>query len=134
MKWWLFLLVPLILGILWWLYENGYAWYQNKSAATFIVRSNSSSFGASFTGCTGTFGRCLKVREGGRFRFSLTGELSKGSVRGQIRRGKELLVELDLTQPEAVIPLEAGSRYRLELRFVRACGSCAIHWSKEDRR
>lgn len=134
MKWWLFILIPLIPGIVWWLYENGYACYNNKSAVTFIGRSGAGSFGASFTSCTGNFGRCLKVRTGGSFRFSLSQDLSKGSVRGQIRRGKNILAELDQTCPEAVLELEPGVRYNLDLRFVRASGSCSLQWNEEDRR
>lgn len=134
MNWWLLFLIPLILGLVWWLYENGYACYKNKSAATFLGRSNSRSFGASFTSCTGNFGRCLKLKENGDFRFTLFADLTKGTVRGRIYRGKELLAELDQDHPETVIGLEARVRYRLELRFVRTSGSCGLHWNKDDRR
>ena len=134
MKWWLLILVPLILGLVWWLYENGYACYQNKSAVSFFGRSGSGSFGATFTACTGTFGRCLKPKEGGNYRFRLSADLSKGSVTGKIYRGKELLAELDSSQPEAVLALEARARYKIALRFVRASGSSSIHWIQEDRR
>lgn len=134
MKWPILLLIPLIPGLVWWLYDNGYACYNNKSAVSFIGRSGSGSFGASFTACTGTFGRCLKPKAEGDYRFSLSAELSKGSVQGRICRGKELLAQLDSAQPEAVLPLKAGTRYKVELRFVRASGSSSIHWIQEDRR
>ena len=134
MKWPIFLLIPLIPGLVWWLYDNGYACYKNKSAVTFIGRTGSNSFGASFTSCSGSFGRCLKPKADGDFRFTLTGELSKGSVQGRIYRGKELLAQLDSAQPEAVLPLKAGTRYKVELRFARACGSCGLNWMQEDRR
>ena len=134
MKWWLLILVPLIPWLVWWLYENGYACYQNKSAVSFIGRSGSGSFGATFTACTGTFGRCLKAKEGGNYRFRLSADLSKGSVTGKIYRGKELLAQLDSSQPEAVLVLEARARYKIALRFVRASGSSSIHWIQEDRR
>lgn len=134
MKWWLLILIPLIPGMVWWLYANGYACYTNKSAATFIGRSGSGSFGASFTSCTGNFGRCLKPKASGDFRVTLSTSLSKGSVRGRIYRGKEVLAELDPAHTEAVVGLEGCVRYRLELRFTRASGSCGLHWNMEDRR
>ena len=134
MNWWPLVLIPLILGLVWWLYDNGYACYKNKSAVTFVGRSNSGSFGASFTSCTGNFGRWLKRKEDGCVCFTLSENLTKGSVRARIYRGKEVLAELEPNQPEVVLPLEARVRYRLELRFVRASGSCAIHWNREDRR
>lgn len=129
MKWWLLLLVPLILGLVWWLYANGYAYYNNKSAVTFLGRSGSGSFGASFTSCTGSFGRCLKRKEGGQLRFVLSAQLSKGRVRAVIRRKQEILAELDEMNPEAVLTLEPRARYKLELRFVHASGSCGLHWN-----
>ena len=134
MKWPVLLLIPLILGIVWWLYDNGYCCYKNKSAVTFFGRSGSGSFGASFTSCTGTFGRCLKPKEGGNYCFRLSADLSKGSVTGKIYRGKELLAQLDSAQPEVVLELEARARYKIALRFVRASGSSSINWIQEDRR
>ena len=131
MKWYLLILIPLLAGILWWLYENGYVWQQSKSAVTFLGRSGSSSFGASFTACTGNFGRCLKPKEGGTFRFRLSASLSGGSVRGRIYRGKEVLAELNAEHPEVVLPLQGRIRYRLELRFVRAGGSATLTWEAE---
>lgn len=134
MKWPILLLIPLILGIVWWLYDNGYACYKNKSAVTFIGRTGSDSFGASFTSCSGSFGRCLKPKTDGEFRFTFSGELSKGSVLGRIYKGKEILAELDGENPEAVLVLTGRTRYKLELRFVRASGSSSINWIQEDRR
>ena len=134
MKWPILLLIPLIPGLVWWLYDNGYACYKNKSAVTFIGRTGSDSFGASFTSCSGSFGRCLKPKTSGEFRFTFSGELSKGAVKGRIYRGRELLAELEEGHPQAVLHLEPRVRYKLELRFVRASGSCALHWNREDRR
>ena len=134
MKWTIFLLIPLILGLVWWLYDHGYACYKNKSAAAFLGRSGPGSFGATFTACSGIFGRCLKPKEGGAFHFRLTADLSKGAVKGRIYRGRELLAELEEGHPQAVLHLEPRVRYKLELRFVRASGSCALHWNREDRR
>lgn len=134
MEWPIILLIPLILGLVWWLYDNGYGCYKNKSAVTFIGRTGSSSFGASFTSCSGSFGRCLKPKTDGEFRFTLTEDLSKGSVRGRIYRGKEILAELDGENPEAVLALTGRTRYKLELRFARASGSCGLNWKMEDRR
>ena len=134
MNWWLCIFIPLILGIVWWLYVNGYACYKNKSAATFIGRSGSCSFGASFTACSGKFGRYLKAKEGGLYRFSLSADLSKGSVRGRIRQGRNILAELDPSHPEAVIELAPRGRCNLELHFTRSSGSCSLQWNVEDRR
>ncbi len=134
MRWAFLLLIPLILGVVWWLYENGYACYQSKSAATFLGRSGPGSFGASFTACSGTFGRCLKRKEGGNIRFVLSANLTKGIVRGRIYRGREMLAELDEANPEVVLHLDAQVRYKLELRFIRTSGSCILQWNRDDRR
>lgn len=136
MKWWLLILIPLVSGIIWWLYENGYACYNSKSAATFLGRPHMGprGFGAAFTACTGNFGRYLKLKRGGALRFTLSATLSQGNVQAQVRRKRDILAVLDRDHPEAVAELEAHVRYTLELRFVRASGSCSLHWDDEDRR
>lgn len=133
MKWMYLLLIPAVLWLVWQLYVSGWACFQTKTALTFLGRPHdgSNGFSASFTGCTGTFGRCLCVKQGGNYHFTLDRVLTKGTACAQVIRGKEVLLVLDEDAPAGTLSLDSSVRYRIVFRFQRASGSVKLSWEAE---
>ena len=131
---WEWILIPVIAGVLWFLYSNGYMYSQSKSALSFSGdgRGQKNRMGFSFTRCNGHISRVLKIREDGLYRFDLEAKLSKGTVQFQVLNGQKLpLLTLNPDTVRGRVQLEKGKRYFVKMQFIHVSGDCAASWEKE---
>ena len=131
---WKLILIPAVLGLLYFLYSNGYMYLQAKSALTFRGdgRGKKDRMGFSFTRCGGYVSRVLKVKQDGIYRFDLDANLSKGTVQFQVLNRQKLpLLTLNPDATRGRVQLEKGQRYYVRMETTRADGDCAASWVKE---
>ena len=131
----LLLLVGLIavFGLVYLLYINGVGAINSKSALVYQgyprIGENKNRIKASFTSCSGTTKRVIRLQPGKRYHFVFSSVLTKGTVCVEIRdKKKESLVVLDREHPCAVLSVEPGDRLYVTTRFTGADGKYELAW------
>lgn len=87
-----------------------------------------SCIGASFTRCSGSIHRVLRVKECRSYSFSLSGHVRQGALRAELTADGKCLLTLTPDCPAATLPLERGRGYRLSVRFEDASGDYQLEW------
>ena len=110
------------------MYINGWMLLSSKTAVSFIGARGAKA--ASFTGCSGSIKRILRVPRDGVYTFTLDAALTKGEMTvSLLSPDKEALLCLSAEQPQMAVALEKHKRYRLVLRFCSASGRYGLQWN-----
>ena len=115
------------LVIVYLLYENGIFVFSSKRAVKFIGRRRGKT--ASFTSCTGTVKRIVRVKDAVIYEFKLYLELENGDVEiALIDSSKKELFVLDVNNTSEAVLLDSNAKYTLEVRFKSATGYYELDW------
>lgn len=128
---WFLVLSALALGF-YLLYRNGLMPVKSLRALSFVGSMyGKNRCGASFTACTGSVTRIIRLPESGTSPLTLESDLQKGSLEVLILdgAGRPLLV---LNEGVRTGTVTGNGRCRLIIRFQAASGSFTLHWDPEN--
>lgn len=123
----LFLALFLLFYFLW---INGHLILNRKRALLFVGSfRRKDNCELTFSSCTGSVKKVIKLEAGRRYLFCLDHTLTKGEVSAAVEnKKKETLLRLTPLQKTGRLDVEPGERYYLLLRFERADGSLVLTW------
>lgn len=113
----------------WLLYRQGCMATKCIAAALFSFRAGKNCDRVSTDSCRGWIRHLIKVRECRTYEFTLSCQLSKGTVEvSLLDEDKQELLRLDHDSPSGRVQLDGKSRYYLLWRFHSATGDCGLYW------
>ncbi len=131
----------LILGILalalgggcYWLYTNGFFSTKAKAAILYVSTPPLGRFRTgwqvTFQACSGMESRILPLTAGKAYRFDLSPQITRGSVRVELQgKDGQILFTLNQARPSCTLLAKQSCRYRLTARFQEADGSFELRW------
>ena len=112
------------------LYKNGL--FTRHMTVSFMQRSFfwKNKGWAKFGFCHGYIKKFLSIKESRDYKFTFNAGITKGYVCAEIQdKYKNVLLCLDILNPENTVYLDSGTKYYLILKFNRAAGELEIEWN-----
>ncbi len=120
----IFLIVPLIIGLVYILYSNGFMFFESKTALTFRGIQKKGCFGAKFKSCNGVTKKVIKLKEERQFTYSP--DISNGNIYVTVTaRNKSGEYIFDDINTKHIVP---PGKYTITTRFDSATGSYRLNW------
>ncbi len=123
-----------VVTIIYILYINGLATVKNTRAWFFIKRDRKNSQKISFTSCSGTLWRRLKVKEDKVYEFNCRSTIRKGNVLFKVvDSSKNVVLEFVIEhgtngEQKKQLDAEQGEKYTMITKLKSASGNYDVSW------